>query len=74
MFVSTSAVSGQHPSSGPAAGPPIDVQPSGATPPAAIAVNLGSGQTHMWVAGQGSLSCPTAGTAARRDHRCAVDA
>jgi rod shape-determining protein MreB len=62
MFVSTTVVSGQHPSSGPAAGPPIDVQPSATTPPTAIAVNLGSGRTHMWVAGRGSLNGPTADT------------
>jgi rod shape-determining protein MreB len=62
MFESTTVVSGQHPSSGPEAGPPIDVLPSKTTPPAAIAVNLGSGRTHVWVAGRGSLSCPTAHT------------
>jgi rod shape-determining protein MreB and related proteins len=59
MFVSNTALPGRPPSSGPAARAPIEVQPGAPTPPAAIAVNLGSGRTHVWVAGRGSLSCPT---------------
>ena len=75
MSVSTTVVSGQHPSSGPAAAPPTDIQASATTPPTAIAVSLGSGRTHVWVAGRGSLSCPTGDTVGTaRDHRCAVDA
>jgi rod shape-determining protein MreB len=62
MCVSTTVALGEHLSSGPRAGRAIDVQPSATTSPAAIAVSLGSGRTHVWVAGRGSLSCPTADT------------
>jgi len=61
MFVPP-VVSGRRPTSGPAAGPPIEVQPSATTPPTAIAVSLGSGRAHVWAAGRGSVSCSTAGT------------
>jgi rod shape-determining protein MreB len=62
MFVSTT-VAGRRPVSGPTAEPPVDAQPNATTRPTAIAVNLGSGQTHVWVAGRGSLTCPSGDTA-----------
>jgi rod shape-determining protein MreB len=62
MFVPTTVVSGQPPSSGPPAGPPIEARPGAPTLPTAIAVNLGSGRTQVWVAGRGSVSCPTGDT------------
>jgi rod shape-determining protein MreB and related proteins len=62
MSVSTTVTSGRRPSSGPAAEPPVDTQASAETSPTAVAVILGSGQTHVWVAGRGGLSCPSGDT------------
>ncbi|RQX02518.1 hypothetical protein [Micromonospora inaquosa] len=62
MSVSTTVVSGQQSSSGPADAAPADSRASAETSPTAIAVSLGSGQTHMWVAGRGGLSCPSGDT------------
>jgi rod shape-determining protein MreB len=61
MSVSTTVVSGQHPLGGPAAAPPADNRASAETSPTAVAVILGSGRTHVWVAGRGGLSCPSGG-------------
>ncbi|MFF5289064.1 rod shape-determining protein [Paractinoplanes globisporus] len=63
MFVSTAVASGQHPSIRPAAEPPVDTQATAETSPTAIAVILGSSQTHLWVAGRGGVSCPSSETA-----------
>jgi rod shape-determining protein MreB and related proteins len=62
MFASTTVVSGQHPSGGVAAEPPADTGASSETSPTAIAVILGSGQTHVWAAGRGGLSRPSGDT------------
>ncbi|WP_158647123.1 rod shape-determining protein [Actinoplanes sp. ATCC 53533] len=62
MSVSTTVVSGQQPSIGPAGAAPADTRGSAETSPTAIAVSLGSGQTHVWVAGHGGLSCPSGDT------------
>jgi rod shape-determining protein MreB len=61
MLESTAAVPGRQSSSGPAAGPPDHVESNATTAAPATAVDLGSGRTHVWVAGRGSLSCATAG-------------
>jgi rod shape-determining protein MreB len=67
MSVSATVASGEHPSSGAAAEPPVDTHPAAETTPAAIAVILGSGRTQVWLAGRGALSCPT-GDAAGTSH------
>jgi rod shape-determining protein MreB len=59
MSVSAAVASGQHPSSSPAAEPPVDPHPAAETSPLAIAVILGSARTQVWVAGRGALSCPS---------------
>jgi len=59
MSVSATAAPGEHPSSGLAAEPRLDTRPAAETSAAAIAVVLGSGRTQVWVAGRGSLTCPT---------------
>lgn len=59
MPVSTTVASGGHASGAPAPEPPVDSRASAEASPTAIAVILGSGRTHVWVAGRGGLSCPS---------------
>jgi len=66
MSISTTVASGQHRSSRPAAEPPVDTQSSAESSPTAIAVILGSSQTHLWVAGRGGLTCPSSETVGTR--------
>jgi len=63
MSMSAAVASGRRPSNGPAAEPPADTPASAETSRTAIAVVLGSSQTHVWVAGRGGLSCPSGDTA-----------
>jgi rod shape-determining protein MreB and related proteins len=63
MSVSTTVISGRQPGSGPAAEHPVDTHTNAETLPTAVAVILGSGRTHTWVAGHGGLSCPSGDTA-----------
>lgn len=63
MSVSATVASGRRPFSGPAPEPPADTPASAETSRTAVAVILGSSQTHVWVAGRGGLSCPSGDTA-----------
>jgi rod shape-determining protein MreB len=62
MFVPATVVAGQPHTSGPLAGPPIEDRLDAPAQPTAIAVDLGSGRTQVWVAGRGSVSRPTGDT------------
>ena len=62
MSVSTTVASGQRPCNGATPEPPVDLPASAETSPTATAVILGSGRTHVWMAGRGALSCPSGGT------------
>jgi rod shape-determining protein MreB and related proteins len=62
MSVSTTVASCRHPSSGPAGEPPSDAQAGAVSSPTAVAVVLGSGETRVWVAGRGGLSCRSGDT------------
>jgi rod shape-determining protein MreB and related proteins len=62
MVVPTPVVSGQDLSNDPVAAPVGGVPPAASAWPSAAAVDLGSGHTQVWVAGRGSVSCPTGDT------------
>ncbi len=65
MSVRTPVATGRPPRSRAATTPSVDVgRTAGAAPPA-IAVDLGSGRTQVWVAGSGTVGGPTSDTAGR---------